>query len=151
VGAGAVDIAKTLHWDLGEQTFRLQDWQLGWKIDQQLQGWQFNGIVCDTTKPFTLDAALPDSDIAGKYAITPTGDGPIAYSFDGTFGQFALTATGTGNIQTPQNAEPVVHLGKPAHVQMAALGNAIDLGSIFLDSGDLVLIPLETEECSSGS
>jgi hypothetical protein len=151
VGSGAVDIAKTLHWDLGEQTFRLQDWQAGWKVDQQLLGWQFNGIVCDTTKPFTLDAALPGSDIAGKYAITPTGDGPITYSFDGTaFGQFTLSATGGGNIQTPQNAEAVVHLDKPAQVVMSVPGAAGDLGSIFLDSGDLVLIPLETEECSSG-
>lgn len=151
VGSGAIDIAKTLHWDLGEQTFRLQDWQAGWKVDQELQGWKFNGIVCDTTKPFTLDAALPGSDISGTYTVTPTGDGPFAYSFDGTaFGQFTLNATGTGNIQTPQNSEAVVHLDKPAQVIMAVPGAAGDLGSIFLDSGDLVLIPLETEECSRG-
>jgi len=75
----------------------------------------------------------------------------IPYSFDGTaFGQFTLNATGTGNIQTPQNSEAVVHLDKPAQVIMAVPGAAGDLGSIFLDSGDLVLIPLETEECSRG-
>ena len=120
-------------------------------MDQELQGWKFNGIVCDTTKPFTLDAALPGSDISGTYTVTPTGDGPFAYSFDGTaFGQFTLNATGTGNIQTPQNSEAVVHLDKPAQVIMAVPGAAGDLGSIFLDSGDLVLIPLETEECSRG-
>jgi hypothetical protein len=152
VGSGAIDIAKTLHWDLGEQTFRLSDWQAGWKIDQTLRAWHFTGIVCDTTKPFTLDAVL-QADASGTYTITPSGDGPIQWTFAGFTdgGAFPLHSTGGGNIQTPQNAEAVVHLADsgPLIADIPGVGpSAIPL--ITLDEGDLVLVPLETEECSGG-
>jgi hypothetical protein len=150
VGSGAIDIAKTLHWDLGEQTFRLQDWQAGWKVDQQLQGWTFTGIVCDTTKPFTLNAVL-QADALGTYTITPSGGGPIQWAFAGYTdgGAFPLHATGTGNIQTPQNAEAVVHLNKPGQLiaDIPGVGPS-PLPGLALDEGDLVLVPLETGECS---
>jgi hypothetical protein len=147
--SGAIDIAKTLHWDLGEQTFRLHDWQAGWKIDQLLTGWHFDGIVCDTQKPFTLHAVL-DADVSGTYTFTPTGTGPVTWTFAGSTdgGAFPLHATGTGNIQTPENAEAVVHLDKPGQLlaDLPGIGPA-PLPGIALDAGDLVLVPLDTEEC----
>ena len=152
VGSGAGDIAKTLHWDLGEQTFRLQDWQAGWKVDQQLRGWTFTGIVCDTTKPFTLDARL-EADVSGTYTITPSGGGPIQWAFAGSTdgGAFPLRATGTGNIQTPQNAEAVVHLVNSGQLiaDIPGVGPS-QLPGVVLDEGDLILVPLETGECSGG-
>lgn len=148
--SGAIDIAKTLHWDLGEQTFRMHDWQAGWKIDQVLQGWHFTGIVCDTQKPFTLDATL-DADVSGTYTITPTGEGPAPWRFTGLAdGAFPLHATGTGNIQTPENAEAIVHFDKPGQLlaDLPGIGPA-PLPGVALDEGDLVLVPLDTEECAS--
>ena len=149
VGSGAIDIAKTLHWDLGEQTFRMYDWQAGWKIDQQLQGWTFTGIVCDTLKPFTLNAVL-DADVSGAYAFTPGADGAAAWSLTGIAdGVFPLHAQGTAQILTPQDAEAVIHLsGAPQLMaDLPGIGPA-PLPGVALDSGDLVLVPLETEECS---
>ena len=152
VGSGAIDIAKTLHWDLGEQTFRLRDWQAGWKIDQVLRGWTFTGIVCDTTKPFTLDAVL-QADFRGTYSITPSGDGPIQWTFAGFTdgGAFPLHSTGGGNIQTPENAEAVVHLANsgPLIADIPGVGPS-QIPGVVLDEGDLVLVPLETDECNGG-
>ncbi|MEO7370716.1 MAG: hypothetical protein ABIZ69_07635, partial [Ilumatobacteraceae bacterium] len=150
-GSGAVDIAKTLHWDLGEQTFRLSDWQAGWKVDQQLQGWTFTGIVCDTEKPFTLAAAI-DADVTGSYTFTPSGSGPLTWAFTGVAnGAFPLHATGTGNTQTPQNSETIVHIDHPPQLlaDLPGIGPA-PLPGVSLDEGDLVLVPLETDECSTG-
>jgi hypothetical protein len=150
VGSGAIDIAKTLHWDLGEKTFRLSDWQAGWRINEQLQGWIFTGIVCDTEKPFTLDATL-GPDISGTYSFTPSGAGPLTWSFAGIAnGVFALHATGTGNTQTPQNADSIVHLDHPPALIADIPGaGPSPLPGITLDEGDLTLVPLETDECST--
>ena len=151
VGSAAIDIAKTLHWDMGERVFVMADWQAGWKIDQVLRGWHFTGIVCDTNKPFTLDAVL-DADVSGTYSFTPTGTGPLTWTFAGMAnGAFPLSANGGGNIQTPENAEAVVHIDNTGQLiaQLPGVGPA-PLPGISLDSGDLVLVPLDTEECSAG-
>lgn len=151
VGSGAVDIAKTLHWDLGEQTFRMYDWQAGWKIDQVLQGWTFTGIVCDTQKPFTLNAVL-DADVSGVYAFTPSADGTATWSFTGIAdGAFPLHAQGTAKILSPENSDVELRLDKPPQLMadLPGIGPA-PLPGVALDEGDLLLVPLDTEECSQG-
>ena len=149
--SGAIDIAKTLHWDLGEHVFRMYDWQAGWKVDQVLQGWTFTGIVCDTLKPFTLDATL-DADVSGTYTVTPSGSGPMTWTFTGIAdGVFPLHANGGGEIQTPQDAEAVIRIDATGQLMadLPGIGPA-PLPGVALDSGDLVLVPLDTEECSKG-
>ena len=151
VASGAIDIAKTLHWDLGEQVFRLQDWQAGWKIDQQLQGWTFTGIVCDTEKPFTLNAVL-DADVSGATpslrALTVT----TTWSFTGNR-RWGVPAQRSRHSEDPQPGE--LRRG----LRMTSLRNSSPtypavgpspLPGVALDEGDLVLVPLETDECSQG-
>ena len=136
--SGAIDIAKTLHWDLGEVAFPMSDYQAGWKVDQILQGWHFTGIVCDTTKPFTLDAVL-DAGVSGAYAFTPSGTGPLTWAFTGVAdGVFPLSASGGGNIQTPENAEAFVHIDATG-VLMADIPGVgpSPLPGVSLDNGDL--------------
>ena len=150
VASGAIDIAKTLHWDLGEQVFRLQDWQAGWKIDQDL-GWKFTGIVCDTEKPFTLDAVL-DADVSGSYTFTPAADGTATWSFTGNAnGVFPLSAQGTAKILSPENSDVELRLDKPPQLiaDIPGVGPS-PLPGVSLAEGDLVLVPLETDECSQG-
>ncbi|MBK5334241.1 MAG: hypothetical protein JJD93_19865 [Ilumatobacteraceae bacterium] len=149
VASGAIDIAKTLHWDLGEQVFRLQDWQAGWKVDQQLQGWTFTGIVCDTQKPFTLNAVL-DSEVFGAYAFIPNADGTATWSFEGSAnGAFPLHAQGTAKILSPENSDVELRLDKPPQLMADLPGiGAAPLPGVALDEGDLILLPLDTEECS---
>jgi hypothetical protein len=149
LASGAIDIAKTLHWDLGEQTFRLQDWQAGWKIDQQLQGWTFTGIICDIEKPFTLSAVL-DAEVSGSYAFTPGVEGAETWSFTGIAdGAFPLSAQGTAKINSPENS--VMHMDKPPKLiaDIPGVGPS-PLPFVALDEGDLVMVPLETDECSQG-
>jgi len=101
-------------------------------------------------KPFTLDATL-DADVSGTYAVTPSADGAAPWTFTGLAdGAFPLQATGTGNIQTPENAEAVVHFDKPGQLlaDLPGIGPS-PLPGIALDEGDLVLVPLDTGECDS--
>jgi hypothetical protein len=150
VASGAIDIAKTLHWDLGEQTFRLQDWQAGWKVDQDL-GWKFAGIICDTEKPFTLNAVL-DTEVSGSYAFTPAADGTATWSFTGTAnGVFPLSAQGTAQILRPENSDMVLRMDKPPQLiaDIPTVGPS-PLPGVALAEGDLPLVPLETDECSQG-
>jgi hypothetical protein len=152
VASGAIDIAKTLHWDLGERAFPMSDFQAGWKVDQTLQGWHFTGVVCDTAKPFTLDAVL-DADVSGAYQFTPSGTGPLTWVFSGQAngGAFPLSASGGGRIDAPDNAEAVVHVDSTGVLVADIPGvGPSPLPGIALDSGDLVLVPLETQECSAG-
>jgi hypothetical protein len=150
VASGAIDIAKTLHWDLGEKVFRLQDWQAGWKVDKDL-GWKFAGIICDTEKPFTLDAVL-DSEVSGSYAFTPAGDGTATWAFTGIAnGAFPLSAQGTAQILRPENSDMVLHMDHPGQLiaDIPTVGPS-PLPGIALAEGDLPLVPLETDECSKG-
>ena len=131
--------------------FRLQDWQAGWKIDQQLQGWTFTGIVCDVEKPFTLDAVL-DADVSGSYAFTPGADGATTWSFTGIAdGAFPLSAQGTAKILSPENSDVELRMNKPPQLiaDIPTVGPSA-LPGVALDEGDLLLVPLETEECSQG-
>ena len=152
IGAGAVDIAKTIHWDLGEHTFRMYDWQAGWKIDQESFGYHFTGIVCDTMEPFTIEAAgnLAGVSGIGTFTLTPTGESTATWSFLGAMagGVFSYHAEGTGEIQTPENADVVVHLDASDWVADTPVGSG-PMGQ-HLPDVDLVLVPLETEECSGG-
>ncbi|MEA3185910.1 MAG: hypothetical protein QOJ74_2387, partial [Ilumatobacteraceae bacterium] len=146
---GAIDIAKTLHWDLGERAFNMADFQAGWRVDQTLQGWHFTGVVCDTAKPFTLDAVL-DADVSGAYAFAPSGTGPLTWVFSGTAnGVFPLSASGGGNIQNPDNAEAFINIDATGVLVADVPGvGPSPLPGVALDSGYLKLVPLDTDECS---
>jgi hypothetical protein len=155
LAAGAVDIARTLHWDMGERVFRLKDWQAGWKIDQYEFDNHFTGIVCDLAKPFAVDFESPIGGWQGRFTVTPTPDGPATWAFEGTIvSAYRFVGTGVGEVQSPQNAEAVVVIRTSSDwvADVPEVGpRPIDIAAAFaLPTVSLVLQPLDTDECLAG-
>jgi hypothetical protein len=152
IAAGAIDIARTLHWDMGEYVFRMIDWQAGWKIDQNSEGYHFTGVVCDLEQEFTIDAtsALAGAGGVGAFTVTPTSEATASWSFTGSFGGvFTYGGSGAGEIQTAQNAEPVVRLQASSNWVANSPAGPGPMGE-HLPTVDLLLQPLDTDECTAG-
>ncbi len=155
IAAGAVDIARTLHWDMGERVFRMTDWQAGWKIDQYEFDNHFFGIVCDLEKPFAVDFASPAGGWAGTFTVTPTPDGPATWEFEGSIaGTYGFVGNGVGEVQSPKNAESVAVIRTSSDwvADVPDVGSvAVDLAArLALPTVSLLLQPLDTDECTPG-
>ena len=108
VPGAALDIAKTLHFDLGEFVYPFTDFETGYRIDQTWLGggYRLTGEVCDLDKPFVIQAdGSAASAYVGPLTITPNGGGAVSYSLVGTFGG-RLTGEGSGSGQLDTAADP---------------------------------------------
>ncbi len=80
---------------------------VGYRVDASWPGgsYRFVGIVCDIEKPFVLQLdGSAVSAFVGPLTVTPTGEGSLAYTFDGTFGGFPGLGNGTGRIDIADDA-----------------------------------------------
>lgn len=107
VPSGALDVARTLHFDLGEFAYRFIDYETGYRVDQTwLGGYRLSGEVCDLEQPFVIRA---DGSAIGAYVgdltITPAPGGAVSYALVGTFGGF-LSGQGSGGGQIDATADP---------------------------------------------
>jgi hypothetical protein len=148
--APAIDIAKTVHWDLGEHFGPLTDWeQASYRIDQAVGELHFTGVVCGLDKPFTLTSADP---APGSITYTPSGPAGGSYFGSGQVGttQGSLSWSGTYSINVADPAHPTIRMdeGTTTIVNIPVIGQAPLPG--FWAGGvtfDLVLAP---EACSDG-
>ncbi len=98
---GAIDIAKTLHYDLGEFAYRFKDYLTGYRISQTwIGGYELSGEVCDLEQAFVIQAdGSGVGGYVGELTITPSADGQVAYELVGKFGgQLAGHGSGTGTL-----------------------------------------------------
>lgn len=109
-----LDIAKTFHWDLGEQVWPMTDWQPDqYRISGTEEGVSFTGLVCDLSKPFSARGAgkgvtvnlrfSPRSREAGSWSYTGGGGGisisgsgryTVSVDADGTAGTIDMSGAG---------------------------------------------------------
>ena len=90
--------------------------------------------------------------MSGSYAFTPAADGTATWSFTGIAdGVFPLSAQGTAKILSPENSDVELRLDKPPQLMadIPTVGLS-PLPGVALAEGDLLLVPLDTEECSQG-
>ena len=108
--SAAIDIAKSLHFDLGEFVYPFTDYETGYRVEQSWLGggYHLTGEVCDLDKPFVIQAdGGATSAYVGPLTITPTGGGAATYSLVGTFGgQLGLTGGGSGSGQIDATTDP---------------------------------------------
>lgn len=96
--APALDILKTIHWDLGEHFGSLIDWR---KPSYQITGSQgeesIDQVVCDVSGPFELQGSVM------TMSFTPTGDGAKGGSLtvEGNTGGASFTGSGTYTFNVP--------------------------------------------------
>jgi hypothetical protein len=152
IASGAIDIARTLHWDMGEYVFRMIDWQAGWKIDQNSVGYQFSGVVCDLDQQFAIEAisALAGAGGLGTFNVVPGAESTASWTFTGSIGgAFTYAGSGAGEIQTQQSSEPILRLRASSDWVAETPAGSAPLGE-HLPTVDLLLQPLDTDECTAG-
>ncbi len=144
----AVDIAKTIHWDLGVFVFPLQDWATGYRVDQAYGDGRISGTICSLDKPFTLQfVAQPPGagTMTGKFIFTPSGKNGGTWSYKGGVRGVPVTITGTGGYKVQGEAEgqPNIEMAGGQWTQTTPMGSYTGLnGTEFLD------LEAATEGCS---
>jgi hypothetical protein len=98
----AVDVAKTMKYDLGEFTFALVDCASAWKIDHAYGAWHLAGTVCDLEQSFELTWTGPDA--GGVVLVTPDGAGGGSFTLTGQL--VGLPTSGSGPIRIDSGADP---------------------------------------------
>ncbi|HEY7626348.1 MAG TPA: hypothetical protein VH761_04745, partial [Ilumatobacteraceae bacterium] len=149
IGSAAIDIAKTLHWSLGERYGEIIDWQSGWKVDQNIAGYHFVGVICDIDKEFTIEgtSALAGAGGTGTFTVTPGPDGTLTWVFAGSIGGvFGYGGSGVGELQAVESGGPVVRLDASDNWVASSPAGDAPLGE-HIPSVDLLYESLETEEC----
>ena len=70
--SAALVILETIHYDLGEFTFNVQDWDThGWSVSGQTGAVTYVGIICDVEVPFTVVGRVPGHNDA-LYRFVPS-------------------------------------------------------------------------------
>jgi hypothetical protein len=136
-----VDILKTVHWDLGEQVFRLTDWQQsGYRATGGDGPTTYSGTICSLDKEFTVIGHNGPLDLTFKF--TPSGDGRAG----------TATLRGSVSVATWIGDGPYTIEGfdseKPKIVwvtHQTVSGKISGSGTFHID-----LVPLETDECGGG-
>ena len=115
-----IDVVKQFHWDLGEFTFPLTDWEYqGWRIDAAVFPYTLTGEKCDgdgdpsglwdvAMVSNTSEFAFSGSMLADIDAATLSG----TYSFEGTAtgGGGSVPVVGSGTIRFVQDGPDAAHL-----------------------------------------
>jgi hypothetical protein len=90
----AIDIAKTVHWDLGEQYAPLIDWtSTTYEASGGSAELTVSGNVGDIESPFTLRGAIVGGELTFDYVPSSATAGSLTYQGGGS----GVTAAGTGS------------------------------------------------------
>jgi len=111
--SAAVEIAKTIHYDLGEWYFRLTDW----KQPFYKATYSYHGQACDFRKPFIIFRDYPPNFFPGlieeKFAFNPTSDTAGSVEFIGRYTYGYDNGSGTYRIDMSDPDHPCSELTIP--------------------------------------
>ncbi len=150
---GALDVAQTIHWDLGEQVSPLKDWVAGYAVDQTVAGaYHVTGQICDSSQPFNLntDGNLGGALNVGKFVVEGS-----SWTFDGSTSAIGKTllldAAGSATITTDPDTGLHVNIGQGSWTVTAPIVGKMPYGPNGQHIGpfDLELTPLD--ECDHNS
>lgn len=91
------DVVKSFHWDLGEFSFKLIDWQSTYQLSGTEEGVSFTGLVCDLSEPFT--AAGSGQGVSVTLTFTPSSTTAGSWSYTGSGGGIPLSGSGQYSIE----------------------------------------------------
>jgi hypothetical protein len=90
----AIDIAKTVHWDLGEQYAPLIDWtSTTYEASGGSAELTVSGIVSDVGSPFTITGEIVGGQVTFNYVPASSTAGSLTYEGGGS----GVTFAGTGS------------------------------------------------------
>ncbi len=140
INAG-VDIAKAMHYDLGEFVLPLTDWVTGYHVDQPLgDGGRVTGDICDLGKPFKL-AFVGPYEMTGTFTFTPSSLAGGKWSYQGTAvgGKVLNAETGAYKTDGVDEGVPVINMGAANGVETVQGWGSYNVSGksppIFLEAG----------------
>lgn len=137
----AIDIAKGFQYDMGEYVFRLTDWKAkGYRASGQVGDSVFSGVICSLEKPFTVNATwMPNTPYAIKFVPSSATTGTL--SFAASWKAITMNGSGSYTIEGADTDKPRIRTQVTTKATMP-VGGVTRSGT-----GDIILTPLETDEC----
>ena len=146
-GAGAIgsaiNVAKTVRYDLGEQTFPFTDWQAdSFRVDQPMGQLTVQGVVCSLEQPFSLGVS---GMINGALNFVPSS--PDAGSYEGGAPEVYLEWSGLYTVDRSNPDAPTIALTETQTVQNLPGLGPVQTGDFF--AGQVVNLLRDETACST--
>jgi hypothetical protein len=133
----AVNVLKTVRYDLGTYTLPLKDWELeSYVIDQPFGALRMSGTVCGLSQPFQIDVS---GEINGSIVLTPTSD--TGGNFVGGAPEVMLTWTGTFVIDRANPDAPTLIMAETASTVDLPQVGPVDITGEWWSNETIALTP----------
>jgi hypothetical protein len=131
----AINVAKTIRWDLGEITFPMKDWEAdSYRIDQPFGVLKMTGVVCDLAAPFAITIG---GEINGSIVLTPSS--PDGGQYAGGAPDVFLVWEGTYIVDRSNPDQPVIKTTPTKEQIEPPAGPALSVGE-FWANGSVNLV-----------
>lgn len=136
-----VDILKTVHYDLGEYTFRLTDWQpRGYRASGSDGPVVYSGVICSLDQPFTVIGKHPLYPLPLNFTPSSPTTGTMSYGTSGS--GISAAGGGTYKIDGATTDAPVIVINTKSTASVPVITTS---GG---GKATIYLLPLDTGECN---